>query len=219
MCGKKKDLLKGAIKDIWHELTLKLHCETLCVKPARDGCSTRVARLFHGAVLYVYHNFTTGVTLSVHCAEGLAVYVKALEACLLRIPPNSFSKMKPCGDLDARHFSPTAITLSITSWGPSEVLVFEPFIETEEIIVSSKSTEGNSQRLIWKGDVGGLRRKFSTPDLERRCRWVEVTVSVIGKRGSTHSLTPSITVKETGGTCINLTPPPSSIIRVLPSWC
>ncbi|KAL6002921.1 hypothetical protein ACLOJK_023143 [Asimina triloba] len=65
-------------------------------------------------------------------------------------------------------------------------------------------------------------------------RWVEVTVGVIGKRGAMHSLSPSITVKESsdilsleekfqesfdtvligfaGGTGINLTPPPTAII-------
>ncbi|KAK6943406.1 D-alanine--D-alanine ligase, C-terminal [Dillenia turbinata] len=170
---KKEDLLKGATMDIWHELTLKLHCETVCVKPARDGCSTGVARLWY-------------------CAEDLDVYVKALEACLARIPPNSFSKAHGIIEMPDP---------------PPEVLIFEPFIETDEIIVSSKSVEGNAQRLIWKGDS----------------RWVEVTVGVIGKRGWMHSLTPSITVKESGdilsleekfqgGTGINLTPPPSSII-------
>ncbi|CAI9758860.1 unnamed protein product [Fraxinus pennsylvanica] len=55
-------------------------------------------------------------------------------------------------------------------------------------------------------------------------KWVEITVGVVGKRGSMHSLTPSITVKGTGdilsleekfhgGTGINLTPPPLSLIR------
>lgn len=43
---KKDDLLKMPVLDTWHELTTRLHCETLCVKPARDGCSTGVARLW-----------------------------------------------------------------------------------------------------------------------------------------------------------------------------
>lgn len=42
---RKEDLLKTPLLDIWHELTSKLKSETLCVKPARDGCSTGVARL------------------------------------------------------------------------------------------------------------------------------------------------------------------------------
>ncbi|CAN1276852.1 D-alanine--D-alanine ligase [Linum perenne] len=87
---------------------------------------------------------------------------------------------------------------------PPESLIFEPFIETDEIIVSSKSADG----LLWKG----------------QSRWVEITVGVVGKLGCMKSLTPSITVKEggdilsleekfQGGTGINLTPPPPSIVR------
>ncbi|KAK3020884.1 hypothetical protein RJ639_047196, partial [Escallonia herrerae] len=90
---------------------------------------------------------------------------------------------------------------------PPEMLIFEPFIETDEIIISSKSTNETAHRLLWEG----------------RSRWVEITVGVIGTRGSMRSLTPSITVKESGdilsleekfqgGTGINLTPPPSPII-------
>ncbi|XP_044474027.1 uncharacterized protein LOC123207768 [Mangifera indica] len=169
---KKEDLLNIPIAEIWHELTSKLQCETLCVKPARDGCSTGVARLCS--------------------AEDIAVYVKALEECLLRIPPNSFSRAHGMIEMP----NP-----------PPELVIFEPFIETDEIVFSSKSTNENANRLLWKGDS----------------RWVEVTVGVIGKRQSMHSLTPSVTVKEggdilsleekfQGGTGINLTPPPASII-------
>lgn len=59
-----------------------------------------------------------------------------------------------------------------------EFLIFEPFVETDEIIVSSKA----KQKLSWKGTR----------------RWVEITVGVIGKRGSMRSLNPSLTVKESG---------------------
>ncbi|KAE8099081.1 hypothetical protein FH972_017090 [Carpinus fangiana] len=169
---RKEDLLNMPILDVWHDLTSKLRCETLCVKPARDGCSTGVARLC--------------------CAKDLEVYVKALEDCLLRIPSNSLSKSHGVIEMP----NP-----------PPNLLIFEPFIETDEIIVSTKSTNENGLRLMWKGCS----------------RWVEVTVGVIGKRGSMHSLSPSLTVKETGdilsleekfqgGTGINLTPPPLSII-------
>lgn len=65
---------------------------------------------------------------------------------------------------------------------PPNLLIFEPFIETDEIIFSSKSTNENGHRLMWKGCS----------------RWVEVTVGVIGKRGFMRSLSPSVTVKETG---------------------
>ncbi|KAA8517699.1 hypothetical protein F0562_015173 [Nyssa sinensis] len=169
---KKEDLMNIPILDIWHDLTSKLQCETLCVKPARDGCSTGVARLC--------------------CAGDLAVYVKALEDGLLRIPFNSLSKAHGMIEMP----NP-----------PPELVIFEPFIETDEIIVSSQSTNENENHLLWEG----------------HSRWVEITVGVVGKLGSMHSLTPSVTVKETGdilsleekfqgGTGINLTPPPLSII-------
>lgn len=63
-----------------------------------------------------------------------------------------------------------------------ELLIFEPFIETDEIIFSPQSSSGNTHDLLWKGNS----------------RWVEITVGVVGKRGSMSSLTPSITVKESG---------------------
>ncbi|KAJ8753834.1 hypothetical protein K2173_000088 [Erythroxylum novogranatense] len=168
----KEELLSVPIDKTWLDITSKLQCDTLCVKPARDGCSTGVARLC--------------------CREDLAVYLKALEDCLLRIPANSF--MKTHGIIEMPKPAP-------------ERLIFEPFIETDEIIVSSKSMGESADRLMWKGNS----------------RWVEITVGVIGQRGSMHSLSPSVTVKETGdiltleekfqgGTGINLTPPPPSIV-------
>ncbi|CAN6715447.1 unnamed protein product [Malus baccata var. baccata] len=169
---RKEDLISSSIPNVWHELTSKLHCATLCVKPARDGCSTGVARLC--------------------CAEDLSVYVKALEDCLHRIPPNSFSKAH--GTIEMPN-------------PPPELLIFEPFIETDNIILSSKSRNEKGHQILWSGES----------------RWVEITVGVVGKQGSMRSLTPSITVRESGdiltleekfqgGTGINLTPPPSSII-------
>ncbi|KAI3771072.1 hypothetical protein L6452_02225 [Arctium lappa] len=168
---RKEDLLNVATSDIWHEVISKLQCETLCIKPARDGCSTGVARLC--------------------CAEDLGVYVKALEDCLPRIPPNSLAKAHGLIEMPVP---------------PPEFLIFEPFIETDDITIVSKSTNEN-ERLLWEG----------------RSRWVEITVGVIGKRGSMRSLMPSVTVKESGdilsleekfqgGTGINLTPPPLSIM-------
>ncbi|KAK7395025.1 hypothetical protein VNO78_15566 [Psophocarpus tetragonolobus] len=165
-------LFNKPINDTWHDLTRKLKCQTLCVKPAKDGCSTGVARLC--------------------CSKDLAIYVKAVEDCLLRIPPNSLSKAHGMIEMP----NP-----------PPEHLIFEPFIETDEIIVTSKFEDVTGHGLMWKG----------------QSRWVEITVGVIGKRGSMHSLSPSVTVKESGdilsleekfqgGTGINLTPPPSSIM-------
>ncbi|KAK4268487.1 hypothetical protein QN277_025140 [Acacia crassicarpa] len=166
------ELLNKPTDDIWHELTSKLLCKTLCVKPAKDGCSTGVARLC--------------------CSKDLSVYIKAVQDCLLRIPSNSLSKAHSFIEMP----NP-----------PPEVLIFEPFIETDEIIFTSKDKNETGHELMWKG----------------QSRWVEVTVGVVGKRGSMHSLSPSVTVKETGdilsleekfqgGTGINLTPPPLSIM-------
>ncbi|KAJ8436975.1 hypothetical protein Cgig2_012262 [Carnegiea gigantea] len=51
-----QDLLHMPVPDLWHELITKLQCVTLCVKPARDGCSTGVARL--------WYNYEFRVTIS-----------------------------------------------------------------------------------------------------------------------------------------------------------
>lgn len=64
---------------------------------------------------------------------------------------------------------------------PPEFLIFEPFIETDEITIIPKSKTKN-EGLLWKG----------------KSRWVEITVGVIGKRRSMRSLMPSVTVKESG---------------------
>jgi hypothetical protein len=65
---------------------------------------------------------------------------------------------------------------------PPESLIFEPFIETDEIIISNKLENGSARHLVWKGEND----------------WLEITVGVVGKRGEMHSLNPSITVKESG---------------------
>uniref|UniRef100_A0A7C8YZN4 D-alanine--D-alanine ligase n=1 Tax=Opuntia streptacantha TaxID=393608 RepID=A0A7C8YZN4_OPUST len=137
-----QDLLHMPVPDLWHELITKLQCVTLCVKPARDGCSTGVARLC--------------------CMDDLAIYIKALENGLPRIPPNSFLKAHGMIEMP----SP-----------PPELVIFEPFIETDDIKVAS-----NSHCLVWEG----------------KSRWIEVTIGVMGTQGSMRALSPSITVKETG---------------------
>ncbi|THU46375.1 hypothetical protein C4D60_Mb09t04280 [Musa balbisiana] len=171
---RKEELLNSYVPDTWQALTSKLQSRSLCVKPARDGCSTGVARL---------------------CSmEDLEVYIDALRNSLPRIPTNSLLKAHGVIEMP----SP-----------PPQSLIFEPFIETDEIIFSSKSLDSNARHVIWEGHTG----------------WVEVTVGVMGTRGEMHSLSPSITVKETGdilsleekfqgGTGINLTPPPAAIIRI-----
>ncbi|KAG6487429.1 hypothetical protein ZIOFF_056015 [Zingiber officinale] len=134
---------------------------------------------------------STGVA-RLRSREDLKVYINALQKSLPRLPANSLSKGHGVIEMP----NP-----------PPQSLVFEPFIETDEIIVSSKSVDNNARHLIW----------------EERTGWIEVTVGVMGTRGEMHSLSPSITVKETGdilsleekfqgGTGINLTPPPATII-------
>ncbi|XP_068641876.1 uncharacterized protein [Aristolochia californica] len=139
---KKEELLNASLSDVWIDLTTKLQSDTLCIKPARDGCSTGVARLC--------------------CVEDLSVYASALRRCLLRLPSNCLSKTHGMIEMP----NP-----------PPEFLIFEPFIETDEMSFSS-----NSHKLMWKG----------------HSRWIEVTAGVMGRRGKMHSLIPSITVKESG---------------------
>lgn len=42
------------VHDIWQDLRAKLHTETVCVKPARDGCSTGVARLWYVSIFFFW---------------------------------------------------------------------------------------------------------------------------------------------------------------------
>lgn len=167
-----EEMLKSSLVDIWNGLKTKLQTETVCVKPARDGCSTGVARLC--------------------CRKDLEVYANALRRKLQRLPANCLSRAHG------------AIEMPVP---PPELLIFEPFIETDEIIISNKSKNDSARHLVWKGEN----------------EWLEVTVGVVGKRGEMHSLNPSITVKESGdilsleekfqgGTGINLTPPPTTIM-------
>eukprot|EP00897_Mesotaenium_endlicherianum_P000828 jgi/Mesen1/10746/ME000903S10087 len=119
------------------------------------------------------------------CAGDLRVYTAAVRDSLPQLLPGSLSSL--------------AGIVEMPRPAPSRLL-FEPFIETDPIV----STGGH---LTWEG----------------RSRWVEVTVGVMGRRGAMRSLPPSITVKETGdvlsleekfqgGTGVNLTPPPASIV-------
>ncbi|CAN6169327.1 unnamed protein product [Urochloa humidicola] len=167
-----EEVLKSSLVDIWNELKAKLRTETVCVKPARDGCSTGVARLC--------------------CPKDLEVYTNALRRKFQRLPANCLSRAHGVIEMPVP---------------PPESLIFEPFIETDEIIVSNKLENGNARHLVWKGEND----------------WLEITVGVVGKHGEMHSLNPSITVKERGdilsleekfqgGTGINLTPPPATIM-------
>nr|CAB3455374.1 unnamed protein product [Digitaria exilis] len=167
-----EEVLNSSLVDIWNELKAKLQTETVCVKPARDGCSTGVARLC--------------------CPKDLEVYSNALRRKFQRLPANCLSRAHGVIEMPVP---------------PPESLIFEPFVETDEIIISKKLENGSARHLVWKGEND----------------WLEITVGVVGKRGEMHSLNPSITVKESGdilsleekfqgGTGINLTPPPVTIM-------
>ncbi|KAG2647743.1 uncharacterized protein LOC120694924 isoform X1 [Panicum virgatum] len=167
-----EEVLKYSLVDIWNGLIAKLQTETVCVKPAHDGCSTGVARLC--------------------CPKDLEVYTNALRSKYQRLPANCLYRAHGVIEMPVP---------------PPESLIFEPFIETDEIIISNKLENGSARHLVWKGEND----------------WLEITVGVVGKRGKMHSLNPSITVKESGdilsleekfqgGTGINLTPPPPTIM-------
>jgi D-alanine--D-alanine ligase len=93
-------------------------------------------------------------------------------------------------------------------------LLFEEYIETDDIRVDDISRDtARSASLVW--------------GQERDTGWVEVTVGVLGKKGSMTAMNPSITVassgilsleeKFMGGTGVNITPPPAAPLgRVRP---
>lgn len=85
------------------------------------------------------------------------------------------------------------------------IFMMEPFISTDPVIIRRDGAGGET--LEWVG----------------RSRWVEVTIGLYGDEGRMRSFTPSLTVKQSGevlsleekfqgGTGINLTPPPESIV-------
>ncbi|KAG0564611.1 hypothetical protein KC19_8G125200 [Ceratodon purpureus] len=137
---------------------------------------------------------STGVA-RLSCAEDLAAYVKAISTGQSQIHPGTF--LKAHGIVEMPYPSP-------------KQLLFEPFIETDDVVVVSANRGGSASEgeLYWEG----------------KSRWLEVTVGVLGLHGVMHAFNPSITVKETGGiltleekfqggTGVNLTPPPSSLIK------
>jgi hypothetical protein len=107
------------------------------------------------------------------CAKDLATYLNAVHKELPCLFPGSLTKVH--GIIEMPILAP-------------EKLLIEPFIETDDVIVTSKSKRGIDEtttqgQLFWKG----------------KSRWLEVTVGVLGSKGAMHALYPSITVKETGG--------------------
>ena len=118
-------------------------------------------------------------------ADELKVYLETLVAGGVFLPPHSLTGQSE------------VIELPITV----QDLLVEPYIVTDQIVVVGHDLK-HTQRL----------------------GWIELTVGVLERGGKYHALSPSITVSEghvlsleekfQGGTGINLTPPPASIISI-----
>jgi D-alanine--D-alanine ligase len=126
-------------------------------------------------------------------ATDLELYLRLIDSGAPRLQGDSFSLL-PAGQI---------IELPTKK---QTRLLFEEYIETDDIRVDDISSDTSSAAsLIWgqKRDAG----------------WVEVTVGVLGKKGSMMAMNPSITVassgvlsleeKFMGGTGVNITPPPA----------
>lgn len=118
-----------------------------------------------------------------YTADELFTYVQLLTTHCSHIPPHTFSHQKTPIDLPAQ----------------CEEILLEQFIETDSLIC-------HKNELSYHKTTG----------------WVEVTCGVLEHQGNYHALQPSITVatgnvlsveeKFQGGTGINITPPPSTIM-------
>ncbi len=119
-----------------------------------------------------------------HNAHDLNVYLQALANKDIMLLPGALSQQNDIVELPAH----------------VDLLLLEPFIITDSILIKD-------QELVYKQNTG----------------WIELTVGVLETSGNYHALNPSITVaqgdvlsleeKFQGGTGVNLTPPPSSIIK------
>lgn len=126
---------------------------------------------------------STGI-VCLHTADDLWAYLRFLSDGSSRIPKGNLTGQEDIVEL------PTELPHG---------LLFEVCIQTDQLSV----------------EEGALRHI-------RKTGWVEMTVGVIGMRGRLKALSPSITIAERGvlsleekfqgGTGINITPPPSSIM-------
>lgn len=116
--------------------------------------------------------------------DDLKAYVEFVNLGIARIPAGRFSGQTDEVEMPSKH--------------PSKLL-FEPFIETDKVRAVS----------------GNLR-------VTKRTGWIEVTVGLLEINGRLHALNPSITVtdgavlsveeKFQGGTGVNITPPPITLL-------
>ena len=125
---------------------------------------------------------STGV-VRLFCAEDLGKFLAALRRGDKLLLPGTLNNQTDTIELSA---------------DPDQLMI-EPFIVSDDIHIADKS----------------LNHRVRT-------NWIELTVGVLESEGTYHALTPSITVAEShvlsleekfqGGTGINLTPPPASIM-------
>jgi len=126
-------------------------------------------------------------------SDDLAMYLRLIGSGALRLQGDRFSLL-------------TAGQIIELPTKPQTHLLFEEYIETDDIRVDDVSGDtSTAANLIWSQD--------------RDTGWVEVTVGVLGKKGTMTAMNPSLTVasagvlsleeKFMGGTGVNITPPPA----------
>lgn len=152
------------LKALWKKTKRDFKAKSLAIKPAADGCSTGVARLY--------------------TFDDLAIYIDLIKANSEFVPKNTFRNQYNIIEM------------------PRDVSDFliEKFIDTDIIRVA-----GNKLKITEKTG------------------WIEITIGVIGRRGSVRALNPSVTVAEgeilsleekfQGGTGVNITPPSKEIVK------
>lgn len=156
----------------------------LCIKPNADGCSTGVARLRGPADLLAYAFAIAG----------------------------GKSRLNP-GDLPLAIGNLNSI-VELPRPTPDAFLI-EPFIATGAVRIQRHASGAETLSF----DEGASSDALSSSS----SRWVEVTVGVVGSKGRMVALNPSLTVVEggdilsleekfQGGTGVNITPLPPSII-------
>lgn len=117
-------------------------------------------------------------------SKDLKIYIDYIQQSAPFIPAHTFENQ------------PEIIELSTN---PDQIFILEPYIETDKLFIEDNT-------IVHLHKTG----------------WIELTVGVLERQGEYHSLNPSITIaagsilsleeKFQGGTGINLTPPPESII-------
>ena len=157
--------------------------EGLCVKPNSDGCSTGVARLRGPADLLAY-------------ADAIVTGRERMRARDL-----------PLSRGDGGGW------IELPRPAPARFLV-EPFVST--LAARVRRDESGREDLVFDGE------EVQDDGTKRRKRLIEVTVAVVGERGRLTALDPSLTIvsggrpvargKFQGGTGVNITPPPPSLV-------